>query len=80
MWDQLRAELALSWRTYSVIVRVDHGAPRDHWHRRSNYAALRGILVPLDGMPTLITHETYGLKPGAEVTFDEVVRGARRKT
>ena len=38
------------------------------------------ILVPLDGMPTLITHETYGLKPGDEVTFDEVTRGARRKT
>ena len=38
------------------------------------------ILVPLDGMPTLITHEIYGLKPGAEVTFDEVIRGARRKT
>ena len=38
------------------------------------------ILVPLDGMPTLITHEIHGLKPGAEVTFDEVIRGARRKT
>ena len=38
------------------------------------------ILVPLDDMPTLITHEIYGLKPGAEVTFDEVIRGARRKT
>ena len=38
------------------------------------------ILVPLDGMPTLITHEIYGLKPGAEVTFNEVIRGARRKT
>ena len=38
------------------------------------------ILIPLDDMPTLITHETYGLKPGAEVTFDEVTRGARRKT
>ena len=38
------------------------------------------ILVPLDGAPTLITHEISGLKPGAEVTFDEVIRGARRKT
>ena len=38
------------------------------------------ILVPLDGRPTLITHETYGLQPGADVTFDEVIRGARRKT
>ena len=38
------------------------------------------ILVPLDGAPTLITHEISGLKPGAEVTFNEVIRGARRKT
>jgi len=38
------------------------------------------ILVPLDDKPTLITHEKTGLKPGDEVTFDEVTRGARRKT
>ena len=38
------------------------------------------ILVPLDGKPQLITHENGGLKPGDEVTFDEVARGARRKT
>ena len=38
------------------------------------------ILVPLDDKPTLITHEKGGLKPGDEVTFDEVTRGARRKT
>ena len=38
------------------------------------------ILVPLDGAPTLITHEISGLRRGAEVTFNEVIRGARRKT
>jgi len=39
-----------------------------------------GILVPLDGEPQLITHEIGGLMQGDEVMFDEVTRGARRKT
>ena len=38
------------------------------------------ILVPLDGAPQLITHSSRGLKKGDEVMFDEVTRGARRKT
>ena len=38
------------------------------------------ILVPLDGAPQLITHQSRGLKRGDEVVFDEVTRGARRKT
>ena len=38
------------------------------------------ILVPLDGAPQLITHQIRGLTPGDEVEFDEVTRGARRKT
>ena len=38
------------------------------------------ILVPLDDAPQLITHENGGLKKGDSVTFDEVTRGARRKT
>ena len=38
------------------------------------------ILVPLDGAPQLITHQSRGLKKGDEVMFDEVTRGARRKT
>ena len=37
------------------------------------------ILVPLDDAPQLITHQ-IGLRPGDEVEFDEVTRGARRKT
>ena len=38
------------------------------------------ILVPLGGTPQLITHSSRGLKKGDEVMFDEVTRGARRKT
>ena len=38
------------------------------------------ILVPLDDAPQLITHQIRGLRPGDEVEFDEVTRGARRKT
>ena len=41
------------------------------------------ILVPVDGEPQLITHEigvSGGLRQGDEVMFDEVTRGARRKT
>ena len=38
------------------------------------------ILVPLDDAPQLITHQIRGLRPGDEVMFDEVTRGARRKT
>ena len=41
------------------------------------------ILLPLDGAPQLITHEigvSGGLRQGDEVMFDEVTRGARRKT
>ena len=36
-------------------------------------------VVPLDGAPQLVTHQ-IGLRPGDEVEFDEVTRGARRKT
>ena len=48
-----------------------------------NVVKRRAILVPLDGEPQLITHEigvSRGLRPGDEVMFDEVTRGARRKT
>ena len=38
------------------------------------------ILVPLDGAPQLITHSNGGFNMGDEVMFDEVTRGARRKT
>ena len=38
------------------------------------------ILVPLDDAPQLITHQIRGLRPGDDVMFDEVTRGARRKT
>ena len=38
------------------------------------------ILVPLDDAPQLITHQIRGLRPGDEIEFDEVTRGARRKT
>ena len=38
------------------------------------------ILVPLDDAPQLITHQIRGLRVGDEVEFDEVTRGARRKT
>ena len=38
------------------------------------------ILVPLDNAPQLITHQIRGLRRGDEVEFDEVTRGARRKT
>ena len=38
------------------------------------------ILVPVDGEPQLITHEIGSLQQGDGVIFDEVIRGARRKT
>ena len=39
------------------------------------------IVQPIDGEPQLITHELKGdLKIGDDVIFDEVFRGARRKT
>ena len=38
------------------------------------------ILVPLDGEPQLITHEIGSLQQGDGIIFDEVIRGARRKT
>ena len=40
-------------------------------------------LVPLDGEPQLITHDigvNGGLRKGDSVKFDEVIRGAGRKT
>ena len=39
----------------------------------------RAILVPLDAEPQLIAHEIGALQQGDGVTFDEVIRGARRK-
>ena len=38
------------------------------------------ILVPVDGEPQLITHEIGSLQQGDGIIFDEVIRGARRKT
>ena len=45
-----------------------------------NVVKRRAILVPLDDAPQLITHQIRGLRVGDEVEFDEVTRGARRKT
>ena len=79
MWDQLRAELALSWRTYIVIVRSI--MERQGITGVVSEVLLRhAILVPLDDAPQLITHQIRGLRPGDEIMFDEVTRGARRKT